>query len=191
MGDRRLLIPVVAGLILAGVSVWRLQNNRTQSFDEQVAAARTLRPAPLFERLDSDNHLVRLGTFVGRHPILLIFFDGESGADRDPDLLTLRRRFDDLNARGVKVLAISAAIPQVNRAAIERTGAFPFPLLSDFDPRDPAGTLLVHALYGRLNSAGQPEPGVFLIDRKGQIEFRVAQPLPQPDLNTALQKLLN
>jgi len=167
MGDRRLLIPVVAGLILAGVSVWRLQNNRTQSFDEQVAA------------------------FVGRHPILLIFFDGESGADRDPDLLTLRRRFDDLNARGVKVLAISAAIPQVNRAAIERTGAFPFPLLSDFDPRDPAGTLLVHALYGRLNSAGQPEPGVFLIDRKGQIEFRVAQPLPQPDLNTALQKLLN
>lgn len=188
--DRRAFLPLVAAVLIAGVCVWRVQTNRPQDYADQVAAAITSAPAPLFELLDAKNHLVRLGTFVGRHPILLVFFDGEAGADRDADLIKLRNRAADLESQGVKVIAISSAIPQQNRQAMERGGEFPFPLVSDFDPRDAAGQLRVHAVYGRLTTDGKPRPGLIVIDRKGQLQHHAGLPMAQPDLETALRLVL-
>ena len=180
MKDRRFGFVLAMGAFIAGACVVRVAINRPQNYADQVAAAAVMRPAPGFEALDSGSRLVRLGAWLGRHRIIVVFFDGERGADLDPDLLRLRDRFAELQAADVKVVGVSASIPQVNRAAMERAGGdFPFPLVSDFDPQSPEGTLRIHRHWGRLDSvADKPLTGVFLIDRAGQVAY--VGPIPKP-----------
>ncbi|MBC8117394.1 MAG: hypothetical protein H7062_23600, partial [Candidatus Saccharimonas sp.] len=86
MKDRRVLLPIVAGIVIAGVSTWRVMTNKPQDYAAQVKAAVIMRPVSGFrgdfEALDSDNRLVRLGGFLGRHRVIVLFFDGEVGADK-------------------------------------------------------------------------------------------------------------
>ena len=180
MIDRKFLFVVAVGIFIAVVCVLRIKNNHPQTYREQVEAATAMRPAAGFEALDSDSHLVRLGAWLGRHRIIVVFFDGERGADNDPDLLKLRDRFAELQAKDVKVVGVTASIPQVNRAAMERAGGeFPFPLVSDVDPQSPEGTLRIHRHWGRLDPIKEtPLLGVFLIDRKGQVAH--VGPIPKP-----------
>jgi peroxiredoxin len=162
------------------VCVSRLMMNQPQDYESQVAAAVTMRPAPGFEALDANNHLVRLAAWLGRHRIIVVFFDGDQGADRDSELLRLRDRFSELQKQDVKVVGVTAAIPQTNRAAMERAGGeFPFPLVSDVDPQSPEGTLRIHRHWGRLDAVSEkPLSGAFLIDRKGQVAY--VGPIPKP-----------
>ena len=180
MKDRRFLIVIALGMLIAMVCVMRVSNNRPQTYEEQVAAAVVMRPAPGFEALDSSGHLVRLGAWLGRHRIIVVFFDGERGADNDPDLLALRDRFAELQAMDVKIVGVTASIPQVNRAAMERAGGdFPFPLVSDIDFQSPEGTMRIHRHWGRLDSVtDKPLHGLFSIDRKGQVAY--VGPIPKP-----------
>jgi peroxiredoxin len=167
-------------VLIAVVAIVRLERNQPHDYASQVAAAAVMRPAPNFEALDSDNHLVRLSAWLGRHRIIVIFFDGDRGADNDPDLLRLRDRFSELKTHDVKVVGVTTTIPQANRAAMERAGGtFPFPLVSDVDPQSPEGTLRIHRHWGRLDSVtNKPLPGVFLVDRKGQVAY--VGPIPKP-----------
>jgi len=189
MRDRRIWILIVAALILAAVSVWRISTNHRQNYADQVAAAVVMRAAPGFEALDSDNHLVRLGSFLGRHVILVVFFDGDAGADNAPELIRIRDRFEELQAHNVKVVAVSSAIPQKNRAAMDRVGKFPFPLVSDIDPLSPDGNLRIHQQWGRIDpNSNKPRTGIFLIDRKGQVTFTVNGPRPMPGVDLAIDE---
>jgi peroxiredoxin len=180
MKDRRLVLVFVLGAIIALVCVARVVINRPQTYEEQVAAAAVMRPAPGFEALDSEGHLVRLATWLGRHRMILVFFDGEAGADNDADLLKLRDRFAELQTQDVKVIGVTASIPQVNRAAMERAGGhFPFPLVSDVDFQSPEGTLRIHRHWGRIDPATeQPMKGIYFIDRKGQVAYVGTVPKP-------------
>lgn len=186
MPDRRALIPIVAGIVLVALCVWRVATNRPQDYADQVAAAIAARPAPAFDALDANNTLVRLATFLGRHQIIVLFFDGENGADKDPELLRLRERFPELQSHNVKVIAVTSAIPQQNRAAMERVGPFPFPLVSDFDPLSPDGLLRIHKQWGRVTESGKLRPGVFLIDRKGQVISTPDGPRPFASVDNAV-----
>ncbi len=182
MFDRRLLVVLAAGVFIGLVSVVREMRNVPQDYEKQVAAATVMRPAPSFEALDSDNHLVRLSAWLGRHRIIVVFFDGDKGADNDANLLRLRDRFAELQALDVKVVGVTPVIPQVNRAAMERAGGpFPFPLVSDVDPQSPEGTLRIHRHWGRLETRADletPLAGVFLIDRAGRVAY--VGPIPKP-----------
>jgi alkyl hydroperoxide reductase subunit AhpC len=180
MKDRRFVVVVTLGALIALITAIRIFNNRPQTYEEQVAAAAVMRPAPTFEALDSDLHLVRLSAWLGRHRIILVFFDGEVGADRDADLLRLRDRFAEIQSQDVKVVGVTTSIPQVNRAAMERAGGtFPFPLVSDVDFQSPEGTLRIHRHWGRLDSVTEtPLKGLFLSDRKGQVAY--VGPIPKP-----------
>ena len=182
MIDRRLLVVLAAGVLIGLVSVARVMRDLPQDYESQVAAATVMRPAPGFEALDSENHLVRLGAWLGRHRIIVVFFDGEKGADNDPDLLRLRDQFAHLQSLDVKVVGVTAVIPQVNRAAMERAGGvFPFPLVSDVDPVSPEGTLRIHRHWGRLEvrqDVDKPLTGAFLIDRAGRVAY--VGPIPKP-----------
>jgi peroxiredoxin len=191
--DRRVFVPVVAGIVLTALCVWRIAANKPQDYADQVAAAIVPRPAPSFEALDSENHLVRLGSFLGRHKIVVVFFDGEAGADKDAGLLRVRERFAELNSAGVKVIAISSAIPQQNRAAMadDRAGPFPFPLISDFDPLAAEGALKIHRQWGRLDArTGKPRSGIFVVDRKGQVLCDVNGPKPFESADDAVASAL-
>ena len=180
MKDRRLIFVLALGVLIAAVTIARIVTNQPQTYEEQVAAAVMMRPAPGFEALDSEGHLVRLSAWLGRHRIILVFFDGERGADQDADLLKLRDRFAELKETDVKIVGVTLSIPQVNRAAMDRTGGtFPFPLVSDIDFQSPEGTMRIHRHWGRLDAIGeQPLKGVFLIDRKGQVAY--VGPIPKP-----------
>ncbi len=192
MIDRRFVYVMAAAFVIATLCAWRSMSNRPQDYADQVAAAVVQRPAPGFDALDSENHLVRLGAFLGRHTIIVMFFDGEAGADQDPDLLRLRERFGELQARSVKVVAVSSAIPQKNRAAIARAGEFPFPLVSDFDPLSPEGLLRIHRHWGRIDpETGKPRTGVFVVDRKGQLAFTVDGPRPSASVDAAIDKAIS
>jgi peroxiredoxin len=180
MKDRRLIFVLALGVLIATVTIARIVTNQPQTYEEQVAAAVMMRPAPGFEALDSEGHLVRLSAWLGRHRIILVFFDGERGADQDADLLKLRDRFAELKDTDVKIVGVTLSIPQINRAAMDRAGGtFPFPLVSDIDFQSPEGTMRIHRHWGRLDAIGeQPLKGVFLIDRKGQVAY--VGPIPKP-----------
>ena len=139
-----------------------------------------LRPAPSFVALDLDNKLFKLERYIGRHEILVIFFDGELGADRDPILQRVRSRFSEIKSRGMQVVAVSAALPQHNRQAVERSGKFPFPVLSDPE-------FLIHRMWGRYDEDEQrPLPAVFLIDRAGRVAWAGRSPRPETNLDQVL-----
>jgi len=209
-GRRNLIwLPTVAAMILIALCAWRIQTNRTQDYASQVAAAVMMRPAPPFEALDSDNHLVRLNSFLGRHTILLTFIGNPQAtpaptadASRpqvDPEalaesegmkgLLQLRDRFEQLNAKGIKVIAITSAVPKQTRNLIDRVGKFPFPIVSDFDPLAAEGTLRIHRQWGRLVEPDTLLPGIFLIDRKGQVRSTPSGPQPI-ESNDAIEQAL-
>lgn len=198
MKDRRILIPIVAGIIIAVVSTWRVLTNKPQDYAAQVklesekVIARSAAQFD-FDGLDSDNRLVRLKPFLGRHRVIVLFFDGEAGADKDTELLRLRERFDELKAHDVKVIAVSTALPQQNRVsmAADRAGPFPFPLISDFDPTSPEGALRIHRRWGRIEAqTGKTLTGAFFIDRKGQVLIAGDSPKPMESVDRAVESAI-
>ena len=198
MTDHRALIPVVAGVAIATLCTWRVMTNKPQDYAAQVkleAAKVVTRSAADwdFEALDPDNRMVRLAAFLGRHRVIVLFFDGELGADKDAELLRLRERFVELKAHDVKVIAVSTALPQQNRAAMlpDRAGEFPFPLVADFNPVSPEEAQKIHRRWGRWDdSTGKAKPGVFVIDRKLQIEFMGGAPKPVASVDLAVESLV-
>ena len=198
MNYRRVLILIAAGVFIAVLCAWRVVTNKPQDYAAQVkleaSKVVTRSAADLdFEGLDSDNRMVRLAAFLGRHRVIVLFFDGELGADKDAELLRLRERFVELKAHDVKVIAVSTALPQQNRAAMlpERAGGFPFPLVSDFNPVSPEEAQKIHRRWGRWDdSTGKAKPGVFVIDRKLQIEFLGGAPKPVASVDLAVESLV-
>jgi len=182
--NRRILILFVAGVVIAILCAYKA--TRTYEKPAHVVLPTVKQAAPPFELYNEKhpNELVRLVGYLGRHRILVLFFDGKTGADRDPILLRLRQNFDRLRKNDIKVLAISTALPQENRKAIQRSGPFPFPLLSDPD-------LQVHRRWGRIDEqTGMPRTGLFLIDRAGEVDWADRSPRPLTDPETTVNELL-
>ncbi len=176
----RVLVLPIAAVIIVGLVAFKLSQPPRQSL---TAILDERRPAPKFLALDSDNKLVKIERYLGRQEVLLIFFDGEAGADRDTVLLRARQQFPELKRRGVQVVGVSATIPQYNRQAMERGGKFPFPLLSDPE-------FLIHRLWGRYNEDRlETQTGVFWIDRAGQVAWSGKSPRPEADLDRLLPPL--
>ena len=171
----RILILPIAAAIIGGLVTFKL--NQPLQRQETILLSE-VRQAPTFKALDMDNKLFKLDRYIGRHEILIIFFDGELGADRDPLLQRVRERFTELKRRGMQVVAISTALPQHHRQAIARGGQFPFPLLSDPE-------FLIHRQWGRYDEDEQrPRTGVFVIDRAGRVAWSGRSPRPEASLNT-------
>lgn len=178
----RVLVLPIAAAIIVGLVAFKLSQPRQARSTAVVDERRSADPLK-FMALDSNNQLVKFERYLGRHEILLIFFDGDAGADRDPVLLRMREQFPELKRRGVQVVAVSAAIPQFNRQAMERVGKFPFPLLSDPE-------FFIHQLWGRYDEERlQTRTGVFWIDRAGQVAWSGKFPRPEMDLDRVLPPL--
>lgn len=196
---RRVLLLPLAAAVIAGACWYKISRTYEDGGDGR---ARTLRcPAPPFpERrdkrlLNQDNKPVRLKAYLGRHRILVVFYDGVKGAEADPLLVRLRRDYDRLKSRGVIVLGISTATPQQNRPPAKDSPyrppnapqeAFPFDLLTDMGP-----DYRVHRAWGRLNAAGTGTvPGVFLIERNQTVACEEGRPLPLRDADAEVDRLL-
>jgi peroxiredoxin len=153
---------------------------------------------PLFFLLPDQHQpqrFVKLEAYLGRHRVLLVFYDAERGAERNPVLVRLRRDYERLEAAGVKVFGVSTAIPQENRPPVEgrpyRTDnqpreEFPFPLLTDLSP-----ACRVHRQWGRFDAAkSKPLEGVFLIDRSGNVACSEGVPRPVADPEAEIDRLV-
>ncbi|GAB4151077.1 MAG: hypothetical protein Tsb009_26280 [Planctomycetaceae bacterium] len=182
----RVVVLPVAAVVIVVLCVYKL----TRSYSPvELPTPDALCEAPHFELPDQKkpSQVVRLKGYVGRHRIILVFFDGEQGAEQDSLLVYLRDNYDSVKAAGIVVLGISTALPQQNRPAerslpqpnpVRVRQAFPFPLLTDLPP-----SCRVHRLWGRYDKIReQPTPGVFLIEQNGLVACvgRVPKPLAQP-----------
>jgi peroxiredoxin len=186
MRNRVLVLPLAA-LIIAALVVYRLQRER-RALPAAPIAARQL--APRFELYDQQNQLVKFERYLGRTKLVVVFFDGPRGADADPWLTLLRDHHDAVSGAGVQVIAISTATPFAIHQAEERAERpFPFPVLTDIDPRLPVPAP-VHRLWGLYDEGTQTtRTGVFLVDRAGMVTTGAGGPVPVPDADAAIAAL--
>ncbi len=174
---RRVLVFPIAAAVIVMLTAYKLLRTDLPANYEGTAAESIELPAPRFELLDQKkpSELVRIESHLGRERVLVAFYDGAAGVCNSPMLLQLREQYDELHRAGFVVLAVSAAIPQMNRKGIEECGSFPFPLLSDPD-------LSVHRAWGRIDESptGKPTTGLFLVNRAGNVaSSALGVPLPE------------
>jgi peroxiredoxin len=163
-----LVIPVAA-IVIAGLVSYRLRRPPAPLL--RTSAAATIRPAPLFQLYDEQSQIVRLARYVGRHRLLIVFFDGTSGPDRSELLRALREKFLPIHETGAIVLAISGLRPSELRPAPNERGErtardepFPFGMLADINDFE------VHRRYGAFDDqTNKPREAVFVVDRTGII----------------------
>jgi len=167
-----LLVPPIAAVVIAALVVYRL--NRPESVRTQLTLPPVVaRPMPLFQLYDEQSQLVRVQRYVGRHKMLLVFFDGSKGPDHSELLLSLRREFLAIHKAGAIVLAIAAVRPSELRPQpnergerVERAEPFPFTLLADFPVAE------VHRQFGAWDDAtDEPREAVVIVDRAGIIRM--------------------
>ena len=179
----RIFVLPLAAAVIAGLVWYKLsQEPRSGNPPQAVTAARI--SAPDFEALDKDNSITRLKTFLGRHNLFIVFFDGETGADSDQTLQHLKQHARELKAADYHVIAISSALPQQNRLT-----EFPsmFHLLTD-----PAPIWKIHREWGSGcfdETTGTPRPAVFHIDRAGKVEGK-SEPVPMANPDRQIDTLL-
>ncbi|HUE14866.1 MAG TPA: redoxin domain-containing protein [Planctomycetaceae bacterium] len=184
--DKRVFLLVLAAAIIGGLCAFKAM--RSYSPQTTVAARPLAEPAPEFELYDqsSPSRIVRLEGYLGRHRVVVVFFDGRAGAHASDVLSRLKDNWSRLHKAEIYVMAISTALPQENRKDIAQHVEFPFPLLSD-------PGFQVHRTWGRFDEvAGKPSTGVFLVDRKGSVAWSRKTNAPEPTENwqSALERLV-
>lgn len=182
---KRWLVLPLAGLVIAGLCYYKIAKSRNMP-DVVHLPPPIWHPAPVFSLYNEKKnlHLVRLATYLGRHNILIAFFDGKAGADKSELLKLLSDRHDQLRAADVYTFAISTALPQENRKAIEQGSPFPFSLLSD-------PTFEVHQQWGRWDvSREEPTQGLFFLNRAGMVAWNKTVPSPVEDVEPFLDQLI-
>lgn len=187
MNPRVLFLPMAA-IIICGLVVYRLnrQDSATQSGHQLQS-----QPCPDFEHYDAGSESVRLSRYLGRHSIIIVFYDGEKGADTNPKIQQLYQYRDRLKSNGVVVIGISRALPQVNEKAWyrlseqqEKSGLPLFLLLSDLEGK-------THESW-RVEEQAEVsgDSPVFIVDRAGRIPFRAGVPVPVVDFELELSQLI-
>ena len=173
---RDIVLVVSAVIIVALVLYKRSQTYEPTDWGEEVVR----QTAPLFEALDSDNKLLKFERYVGRHQVLLAFFDAKRGVNQDPLMRKLHSAHGQSQRQGIIVVAVSTALPQENRKSFESEGEFPFPILSDPGKK-------VYEAWG-VSASKQPPQTLFWINRSGLVEFD-KKPIPIDDFSSFLDKL--
>lgn len=184
---RILILPlaaaVITGLVWLGYRNQQLLERSPQFQGPRVAK----RLAPRVELYDQKSQLVKFERYLGRTKMVVVFFDGESGADRDPWLTQLRDHYDKVESAGIQVIGIGMTTPYANREAEKRSKDFPFPLLSDIGRDTPAPA---HTQWGRFDrDDGTFLTGVFLVDRSGMVELQSGKFKPVTDPQPAITAL--
>lgn len=126
--------------------------------------------APEFTLKDYNKQDVSLSSYLGKKPVLLVFYPFAFSGICTGELCQLRDDFSSFE--GVQVLGVSVDTPFSLKKWAEQEG-YQFPLLSDFWPHG-----AVAQRYGVFNEkAGMANRGTFLIDTEGVVRFaEVNQP---------------
>lgn len=172
-GFRIWLLPLAAIAILGLVQL-KLRQPREHATADDVRDASRQQPAPLFTLYDQNSRPFKLSRYLGRHKIVIVFFDPQRGASGDPQLQLLRESYEQFVSLGVKVIAVSQATPWANRNSFKTDGEIPFHVVSDAD-------LTAHRQWDCLTGdPPQVRPTIFVLDRAGVIRWsRPTNPMPR------------
>ncbi|MEF3302654.1 peroxiredoxin [Paenibacillus sp. GYB003] len=120
--------------------------------------------APLFEA-DSTQGPVRLQDYIGKRPVVLIFYPMDETPGCTAQLCAVRDSKAAYEARGAAVIGINPASAEQHRKFAEHHG-FDFPIVSDKDER-------IRKLYGvgKLLGLFLQQRIVYAIDKRGRIVF--------------------
>ncbi len=120
--------------------------------------------APDFELPNQFGEHIRLGDFIGKRPVALVFFPLAFSSTCTTELCTLRDNLALFKQNGVELLGISVDSKATLRAFAEQEG-YDFTLLADFWPHG-----AVSKEYGVfLEEKGFANRATFVIDVKGII----------------------
>lgn len=123
--------------------------------------------APDFTLMEAAERPVHLEDELRKGPVLLLFYPNDFGVICSLEMRTVMEMLQELDAKGVGVLAISCNSPYTHRQWKENLG-IPFPLLADNEG-------VVCQKYAGLQDSGlmqgRPKRAVFLLDRKGRIRY--------------------
>lgn len=187
--SRILILPLAAAIII-GLCAWRITNPPQTGQPSTLPEVR--RPAPAFQLYDQESTLVNLESFLHRHQIVLVFFDGQEGPESSSVLTQMRDFHPALKREGIIVLGVSTALPQqIRNTSVQ---PFPFPILCDVDATQVNS---VHRQWGRFvepSAADQPAgtaAGVFVIDRSGLVAWEGDAPKPNAQPERILNALLS
>lgn len=196
--DRRLLILPLAAIVIAGLVVWRLeQEDVRRGRPRPVAVLKNLKPAPSFLLTTQDGGRAKLAAYLGRTRVVLFFTGGQQGAlAGSAEFAAVVEAQPGIAAGGAQVVVVTPVPPQEVRQLQSRLGRpIPFPVYSDIDPQLGVPTP-AHQIWGLVAQPGEPpRPGLFLIDRAGYAEFSPdregapGKPVPAGDVGGTLRRL--
>ena len=135
--------------------------------------------APDFELPSHSGEKVKLSSFRGDKPVLLVFYPFTFTGVCQGELCSIRDDFSTFESAGVEVLAIACDSKHAMKRWADEQG-WTFQTLSDFWPHGE-----VAKAYGVFNEAiGAANRATFLIDKDG----KVADTFQSPDLGTAREQ---
>lgn len=172
---RTLILPLAA-VIIAGLVWYKSIQPKQEITPEITQAFLNRRPAPTFSLWDDDSKPFKLSRYLGRHKLLIVFFDPKQGIATNPQLKILTEAYKQLTSHGEKVIAISSATPYAIRESMKSKSELPFHVLADPD-------FGVEAEWGCMQPGDPPrmKPSAFVIDRAGVIAWsQIGEPSPLP-----------
>lgn len=180
--DRRLLILMSAGMLIAGLTAWRhFRPERVLPTEDTspTAATTTLAVPPSFQLPDQRGYFVNFDRYRTRQGVVVVFFSADKPAHEDPVLTWLREHYSTVKQANYEVLGISTQTGATIRNDAENSGIdWPFPILHDIHLRLPEPAP-VHHLWSRVDSTTNTLlTGTFLIDQSGLTPHQDHIPLP-------------
>ncbi|MEO8069586.1 MAG: redoxin domain-containing protein [Flavobacteriales bacterium] len=166
------LLPIVSASVLVVNYVYDgIVLKRSTRFGYRIQVGQ---PAPAIELPDQFGSLVKLASYRGDHPVLLIFVRGDWCPGCHMMLRTYERNRETFLRKGVHVLAIGPDSIEVNKDMVERLGVG-YKLLSDHEQRVSRQFGVVYnnpLLEQNIDYAqGIPLPASFLVDRDGIVRY--------------------
>jgi peroxiredoxin len=129
--------------------------------------------APDFELKDQGKELVRLSQFRGSKNVVLVFYPLSFTGVCQSELCAIRDSIEDFSGDDVVTLAVSTDSTAVHKKWAEEQG-YTFPLLADFWPHG-----AVASAYGVFDdTSGLAVRGTFIIDKKGDVAYKVVNAIP-------------
>ena len=120
--------------------------------------------APDFELVNQHGETVKLSSFQGKKPVVLVFYPLSFSSTCTVELCELRDNFSDFESKDVELMAISVDSKYTQKLFAEKEG-YRFQVLADFWPH--GGVAQSYGVF--KEEAGIAIRGTFLIDKEGVI----------------------
>lgn len=141
--------------------------------------------APDFELVNQHGETVKLSGFVGKKPVVLVFYPLSFSGTCTGELCELRDNFSMFDSKDVELMAISVDSKFTQKVFAEKEG-YKFNVLADFWPH--GGVAKAYGVF--KEDAGIAIRGTFLIDKEGVIRAKfVNGPSEARDLESYNQAL--